>query len=671
MRKVSLFLSLFLFLGLTAGLLAQPANKRKLKPSDVYRLKNISSPQVSPEGKWVAYVVSTVDSAKNKRNADLWMISWDGKENIQLTHSPDGESQPRWSPDGKFLSFVSSRGDLDQSQIWLMDRRGGEARKLTDLKHELEDYAWSPDGKKILLEVKQLADTSTKKKVPDPIVTDRFKFKQDVQGYLQREPIHLYLLDVATKKIDTLTTGTYSETGAEWSPDGSQIAFVSNRTEDPDRNVNSDIWVMDAKPGATPKKITTWGGSDSQPRWSPDGRQIAYLRSSSEAYSMYGQSHLAVVAREGGTPKVLSQTLDRDVSNHRWTADGQALTTLVDDDRQSYVAQYDLKSGKMTKVASGERAFNYLELHSAGNWVTSVSEPHVPAELYALEGGKTRRLTHHHNEFVDGLQLAKVEGFTSKSKDGTQVSSLLFLPPGAGAPDASAPDAPAGKKLPLIVFIHGGPVAQDDWGFDLSRQMLAAAGYAVAAVNYRGSNGRGLAYTGAINADWGNLEVVDLLGAVDYLVEKGIADPERLGIGGWSYGGILTNAAIATDTRFKAAASGAGVSFQLSMYGVDQYILQNENELGRPWEGIDKYLKVGFPLLHADRIKTPTLFMVGQKDFNVPAVGTEQMYQALKSLGVPTQLVIYPNQYHGITVPSYQKDRFERYINWFDKYLKP
>jgi dipeptidyl aminopeptidase/acylaminoacyl peptidase len=658
--KKTLFLSTLL-LALTLPLAAQTTTSRTLKPADVYRLKSISSPQVSPEGKWVAYVVSTVDSAKNKRNADLWMISWDGKENIQLTHTPDGESQPRWSPDGRYLSFVSSRGDLKQSQLWLMDRRGGEAKKITNLKHQLENYAWSPDGRKILLEIKQLADTSTTKKVPDPIVTDRFKFKQDVQGYLRREPTHLYLFDVATQKLDTLTTGAHNETGAAWSPDGSLIAFVSNRTDDPDRNINSDIWVMEAKAGAPARKLTTWGGSDSQPRWSPDGKQIAYVRSSAEAYTMYGQTQLAVIPREGGAPRLLSQTLDRDVENHRWTPDGQSLTALVDDDRQSYIAQFDLKSGKMTKLAAGDRAFNQLEPHSAGSWLTAVSEPHLPSELYALENGKTRRLTHHHVDFLKGLQLAKVEAFTSRSKDGTQVSNLLFLPN----------NTTAGRKLPLIVFIHGGPVAQDTWAFDLSRQMLAAAGYAVVAVNYRGSNGRGLAYTSAINADWGNLEVQDLLGAVDYLVEKGIADPERLGIGGWSYGGILTNAAIATDTRFKAAASGAGVSFQLSMYGVDQYILQNEGELGRPWENIDKYLKVGFPLLHADRIKTPTLFMVGEKDFNVPAVGTEQMYQALKSLGVPTQLVIYPNQFHGITVPSYQKDRFERYLEWFGKYLKP
>jgi dipeptidyl aminopeptidase/acylaminoacyl peptidase len=653
-------LIIVVFTALCGTLIAQTPTKRPLKPSDVYRLKSIGDPQVSPEGKWVAYVLSTADSAANKRNSDLWMTSWDGKEHVQLTNSPDGESSPRWSSDGKYLSFVSSRGDLPKSQLWLMDRRGGEGKKLTNLKHDLEDYAWSPDGKKILMVIRELIDTTTNKKTPDPIVTDRYKFKQDVVGYLLREPTHMYLYDLATQKMDTLTKGAYSESSPIWSPDGKQIAFVSNRTEDPDRNANSDIWIIDAKAGATMRQLTTWGGADSNPQWSPDGKTIAYLRSTSEKYTMYDQSVLVTVPTAGGSPKVLSRSIDRDVSTPRWTADGKYIMGLVEDDRQSYVAQFDPQSGQLTKIASGEKIFTELEKHPTGTWLTAVSDPMMPTELYALENGTPRRLTTHQDEFVAPLQFGKVGGFTSTGKDGTKVSNLLFLPPNVSE----------GKKLPLIVFIHGGPVAQDDWGFDLSRQMLAAGGYAVVAVNYRGSNGRGLAYTASINADWGNLEVVDILRAVDHLVEKGIADPERLGVGGWSYGGILTNATIATDTRFKAAASGAGVSMQLSFYGVDQYILQNENELGLPWKGIDNYLKIGFPFLHADRIKTPTLFMVGEKDFNVPAAGSEQMYQALRSLGVPTQLVVYPKQFHGISVPSYQKDRFERYLKWYGNYLK-
>ncbi|MGZ8537917.1 MAG: alpha/beta hydrolase family protein, partial [Flavisolibacter sp.] len=273
-----------------------------------------------------------------------------------------------------------------------------------------------------------------------------------------------------------------------------------------------------------------------------------------------------------------------------------------------------------------------------------------------------RRLTMVHKKFMDSLSLASVEKFVSKSNDGTLVSNLLYLPPNAPK-----------EKLPAIFYIHGGPVGQDDYGFDLTRQMLAARGYAVIAVNYRGSNGRGIDFSKAIYADWGNKEVADILGAADHVVAKGIVDPERMGISGWSYGGILTDYTIAKDTRFKAASSGAGSALQLSLYGVDQYILQLETELGQPWKdnNYEKYLKLSYPFLHADRIKTPTQFITGEKDFNVPAIGSEQMYQALRSLGVPTELLVYPGQYHGFTQPSFIKDRFERYYKWFDKYLKP
>jgi dipeptidyl aminopeptidase/acylaminoacyl peptidase len=256
--------------------------------------------------------------------------------------------------------------------------------------------------------------------------------------------------------------------------------------------------------------------------------------------------------------------------------------------------------------------------------------------------------------------FANVEGFTSTSKDGTKVSGILYRPSTTAA----------NQPLPLILFIHGGPVGQDGYSFDFSRQVLAAGGYAVAAVNYRGSNGRGLDFIKAIYADWGNKEVIDILGAADYLVKKGIADEKNMGIGGWSYGGILTNYTIATDSRFKAAASGASSSLQLTMYGVDQYVNQYETELGAPWKNPQKWIDLSYPFFKADKIKTPTLFMAGEKDFNVPSAGAEQMYQALQSLGIPSQLVIYPGQFHGITKPSYNVDRLERYLRWFGKYLK-
>lgn len=657
-----------LFSGVTVLLFlwtaAQP--KRPLQPSDLYRYKDISSPQISPDSKWVAYVLSSVDTARDKRTTDVWMISWDGKESVQLTHSPDNESNPKWSPDGRYLSFVSGRkSGMDKeeegTQVWVMDRRGGEARKITNIKAEMEDYAWSPDGKKLLLTLREKDQSDTaKSKIKNPIAINRYQFKRDYQGYVDNRTSHLYLFDIEAKKLDTLTTGRYDEGGATFSPDGTQIAFVSNRTEDPDKNNNDDIFVMDVKPGAQPRKLTTWEGSDGNPEWSPDGRWIAYLQSSSnQAFTMYGQPILAIVSKDGGAPRLLSQTADRPVRQPRWTKDGKAIYALMDDDRQVNLVSFTTE-GVRKNISVGDRSFATLENNPPTNsWVTLMSEPQLPTEIYAIENGAPRRLTHIQDLFLAPLKLASVQGFQSKSKDGALISNLLYLPP----------TAQPGQKLPLVLFIHGGPVGQDSYRFDMDRQMFAAAGFAVAAVNYRGSNGRGLEFTRSIYGDWGNKEVSDVIGAAEELIRRGIADESKLGIGGWSYGGITTNYTIATDPRFKAAVSGAGSSLQLTMYGTDQYVMQYETELGAPWKAPQKWIDLSYPFFHADRIKTPTLFMASQNDFNVPVAGAEQMYMALRSLGVPTELVIYPGQNHGLSVPSYIKDRWERHIRWYNKYL--
>ena len=636
-------------------------NKRVLQPGDIFRLQTESDANISPDGKWVAYTVSSIDSAKDKRNADIWMVSWDGKETVQLTNSPDGESSPRWSPDGKYISFISSRQGTT-SQVWLMDRRGGEGKKLTDVKGELGSYSWSPDSKKLLLVMKDEPDTA-KNKPPKPYVINRYWFKQDITGYrYDTGRNHLYLFDITTKKTEQLTDGIYNESDPKWSPGSNRIAFVSNRSQEPDRNENTDIWVMDAKKGSQQKKLTSWNGGDNSPQWSPDGKWIAYVRSGSDAtYEMYDQTGICIINSNGGEPALLSKNIDLPVSNPRWSIDGKSVAALVSDDRQRYIVAFDIAGKPMEKIIGGDRSFSTIESGANDNWISLMSEPQRPAELFAIEGNKERRLTTLQDKFTDSLLFAKVEKFSSRSKDGEIISGLIYYPP-------NMPQ----KKLPLILFIHGGPTSQDEMSFDLTRQMLAAHGYAVAGVNYRGSLGRGIKFSKVISADWGNKEVLDIIGATDYLIAQGIADPSRLGIAGWSYGGILTDYTIASDSRFKAASSGAGVASPLSLYGVDEYINQYNNEIGEPWKGknIEKYLKLSYPFLHADKIKTPTQFMVGEKDFNVPAAGSEQMYQALRSLNIPTELLIYPGQYHGFTQPSFIKDRYERWYNWFDKYLK-
>jgi dipeptidyl aminopeptidase/acylaminoacyl peptidase len=655
------------------SLFAQTPAKRLLNADDVYRIRHVHDPQVSPEGTWIAYVVTGVDREADKRRSAIWMVNWEGTQDVQLTYGESSASSPRWSPDGKYLAFLSARPDEGKAQIWLLDRRGGEARHVTTVKGEIDSYEWAPDSKRLVLAMQESEDDSgapgAKPKAPKPIVLDRYHFKRDVEGYLTASSVrHLYLFDVDSKKLEALTgEKSFDESDPTWSPNGSHIAFVSNHAKDPDQTGTSDIFIVEARAGAQPRKLTTAYRSNRQRLvWSPDGQSLAFLQGFEPKFNAYSQDQLAVVPVAGGTPRVLTANLDRGVSQVEFMRDGAALTFLVEDDRQSYLARIAVAGGNVERVSKSDTVLSD-QASGGGHTVAAAATDTSATEIYALENGNLRKLTTHNDALLAELQLGAVEDISFRSKDGAEIHGMIVKPP----------SYEAGKKYPTVLWIHGGPNGQDDHSLEFNlyplqfeRQLLAAQGYAVLAINYRGSSGRGAEFTKSIFADWGNKEVADLLAGVDYAVQKGIADPDRLGIGGWSYGGILTDYTIATDPRFKAAISGAGSANQISMYGSDQYILQYNNELGPPWRSQNLWVKVSYPFFHADRIRTPTLFMGGEKDFNVPIIGSEQMFQALRTLGVPTQLVVYPGQFHLFTRPSYQHDRLERYIAWFDKYLK-
>jgi len=679
-----------LILILASAALAGAQTKRPLSLDDLGKLKEVRDPQCAPDGKSVAFVVSQIDVKADKPGSShIWTIGLDGQNERQLTSSSDSESSPRFSPDGRYLSFTSSRpGKAKGNQVWLLDRRGGEAFQLTEVKGKLQGYEWSPDSKHLALTIAdpdpdapdastnsstapgKAADDGSKDKAPKPIVIDRYKFKQDVQGYLlSGRHTYIYLFDPDSKSLERLTKGTADEASPSWSPDGSRLAFMSNRAADPDREPSSQLFVADAKAGAMEKALSpaTSRGGRGKPEWSADGKWIAFLENDEKKYGAYGMEHLTIVAADGSAPPkrvAASEALDRGISQPRWSDDGQNIYAIVTDDMSAYGARIPVGSGSAavitdTPIVLGPR-------HSAGSCAVAISgdDTHYN-EVYSAApvGGKLKfkQLTHQNDALFTELQLGTTEEISAKSKDGTEVHSMLTKPA----------NYVSGTKIPMLLRIHGGPNGQDQHSFSFERQWFAANGYAVLAVNYRGSSGRGSKYSKSIYADWGHYEVDDLQAAVDQVVKTGIADPGKLGVGGWSYGGILTDYMIASDNRFKAATSGAGTAFTVAFYGTDQYIIQYDYEIGPPWDpkAWETYQKISYPFLHADRIKTPTLFLGGEKDFNVPVQGGQQMYQALRSLGIDTQLVIYPNEFHGITRPSYVRDRYERYLAWYDQHI--
>lgn len=668
-----------------------PPTPRPVQVSDAFRIKDAGSPRLSPDGAWVVYSVTTTDVKEERRDTRLWMVPAEGGEPLPMTREEASVSSPEWSPDGRWLSFTASFGDDDaKTQVWRLDRRGGEAVVLTEVKQGVSGYVWSPDGTRLLLsirdeEVKDSAWTSDRRK---PWVVDRLQIKRDRLGYLtDPRKTHLYVFDVATRALRRITAGPYDASAPAWSPDGRWVVFSSNRTEDPDANSDSNLWVVSAdatEPVAEPRQLTDYASGDGQPAVSPDGRWVAYVTGTHEPrYDAFGTSHLAVVPFEGGERRVLTTALDRNVSRPVWDRDGKGIIVTVQDEGESHVARVDVESGAVERLVGGELQASDFHVGPDARVVSVISRPSMPGEVFItdrpvatamadrmapVEGARTggaglqrlRKLTSLNDSLLASLALADVRNIHVASSGGAEIEGWIFTPAGWDGR----------TRLPTLLRIHGGPNGMYGVAWNFDAQLFAANGYAVVMMNPRGSSGYGHDFGMGLWQKWGIPDVDDVMAGVQEAVTLGVADEDRLGVGGWSYGGILTNYLITKRPDvFKGAITGASMALLVANYGHDHYQLGNEREWGLPWENRELWEALS-PFNDVDKVQTPTLIMGGESDWNVPIQNSEQLYQALRRRGVPTELVVYPGQPHGIGVPSYQKDRWERYLAWYDRWVK-
>jgi dipeptidyl aminopeptidase/acylaminoacyl peptidase len=650
----------------TALLVAWPADTAANRPFDVdtyLAMKQVAEITASPDGEFLAYTVSHYDLEQDGSKIAVWMQPTAGGEPARMTAEDSAGWSPQWSPDNRYLAVLSDRGDY-RIQVWLLDRRGGDARQLTDFPQGVRSYQWSPDGSRMLLIAQDPspADLDDEPRPnPRPYVIDRLQFKQDYVGYLDNRRTHVYVVGIADREVRQVTSGDFDDSQATWSPDGRHIVFVSNRTESPDSNRNTDLWRIDVTAEQSqPLQLTTARYADSSPVFSPDGRQIAYTSSVSDGLPVYAIPQLAILDVETGASRLVASLAEILAWNLRYSADGTSILAITEYRGEQQLVQVDVATGATERIIAGQDVVNEFDASRDGRLFAVISRPRSPAEVFRLEAGGLQQFTAVNGELLADTMTGAVEKHAYTAEDGTVLDTFVVFPPGYVK----------GRRYPAVLHIHGGPWAQWDWRFNFESQLFAAQGYVVVMPNPRGSWGYGQAFTEALVGDWGGIDYGDVMAAMDFAIDKGWVDGDRMATYGWSYGGYLTNRIITKTDRFKAAISGAGETLVAANYGHDEWQLLWEEEFGLPWleENRHRWDKIS-PFYSLHKVTTPTLIVCGEDDWNMPVLNSEQLYQVLKRRGVPTQLVVYPGEHHGLSVPSYERDLYERYLAWLDKYV--
>jgi dipeptidyl aminopeptidase/acylaminoacyl peptidase len=618
--------------------------KKPLSPESFLDWRDVQDPQFSPDGAKVAFVVS--DPLKGeKRTRHIWLYDKSTNSTRQFTYSAKSESSPRWSPDGQELAFLSDRGG-EEEQIFVLRSEFGEAEAVTKEKASVTAFEWSPDGQAIAYlapDSKSEAQEKKEKEKDDARVVDK-----------DERHARLRLLRLADHESRALTDPKWQVKELVWLVDGQNIAVIATNRPAADEFTDR-IYLVNVKDGKL-KELLAPSGPIADLRASPSGTTLSFVGCREDGPDPHDVFLLPVIG--GAARNLTGASLDRQIMDHHW-APGSWLIAVYADGFASKFVGY---SGDGEKKDSPQLTTNPNEFSVAATGEIAFvgwSATTMP-ELWLRDTKGNALPVSHVNDGLNDFAVIAPELYKYKSFDGLQIEAALLKPPGYD-----------GKtKLPLVVRVHGGPTGRwresiDSWG-----QLLAARGYAVFYPNVRGSVGYGQKFIEMNRADWGGGDFKDVMAGVDDLIAKGIADPERLGIGGWSYGGYMAAWAVTQTARFKAAVSGAGMSDLISEYGTEEDPAYDEWHWGTPYEKPEGFLN-GSPFLYVKNAKTPTLILQGEADTTDPPGQSQELYRGLKRYGVTTELVMYPREPHGFREPKHRVDVLRRMVDWFDRYLSP
>jgi dipeptidyl aminopeptidase/acylaminoacyl peptidase len=633
--------------------------QRAMTIVDLINVPTMGGAQISPDGRQIVYTVARPDWAANRTVSHIWRIDIDGNNALQLTNGPEGESTPRWSPDGKVVAFSARRGGPESlTQLYILPNGGGEAQPLTKHATSVTQFTWAPDGRSILF----LANEA---KTPEEQAKDRAR--DDVFAFDENYRLtHLWKVDVATGAESRLTTGEFTVSAFSVSRDGSRI--VHTRSPNPllDSSPNGEVWLMDLS-GGNASQVTNNTAPEGSPELSPDNRTIVFTSGANAKFESYYNGKVFTVPASGGDAKLLTPTFPYDVQSATWSKDGTTLYLNVNMGVRNELFSLDPTTGKTTQLTDGVHTARGEYVHKLDLFVLTIAQPTNPGEFYLMNANEKapRRVTHMFDYLARDYRLPKTEPIKWKGADGVMVEGILYYPL----------DYTAGTRYPLIVQTHGGPQSSDQLRWTGSSdyiQVLSSKGYFVLKPNYRGSTGYGDAFLRDMVGHYFVNAHKDVLMGAEHLVRQGMVDSTQMGTMGWSAGGHMTNKLVTFTNKFKAASSGAGAANWISMYAQsDVRTYRTPWFGGTPWQKnapIDAYWD-NSPLKYAGNASTPTLFLVGQNDERVPMPQSVEMYRALKSNKVPTHLYVAPREGHGWQELRHRLFKSNVELDWFEKWI--